>query len=522
MRVAAIDVGTNSVHLLVADVDVEGEITVVEKDRVQVELGRGGLDRHVLTADAMARGVEALESFRQTMDSLGVEAIEAAATSAVREAKNGSDFVKAVREATGIHIRTISGVDEGRLIYLGMRPELDFSKGYALLLDLGGGSLELILCDATRILAAHSLPLGHIRLTEAHVRSDPVRVEEIAAIRDATRLGLRRVLQDIPPGVAGTVVATGGSARALARMATIANGNPEPQHSHGLVLQRGDLKRLTAQFVQTRRGKLSEIPGMDGKRRHTLATASAVLHQALKTLDYPELVTSDRSLRDGLLANWILRNEPELALARTVAWPRMRAVLRMMERYEEDEPHCNHVRDLALSLFDGLSGLKLDSSARRTLEYAALLHDIGHHIAARDHHKHGQYLILNSRMPGFTAPEVAVVANIVRYHRGRPRDSHRHFKALSRVDQRKVEVLSAILRMADSLDRSHNQFVVGLEVADDGTAVTITAKTRDNAHIERWAADRRTRRLSNVLGRPVTVVLEAADSQVETASVAHS
>lgn len=518
MRVAAIDVGTNSVHLLVADVGPEGEVVVVEKNRVQVELGRGGLDRNLLTDEAMQRGVDALISFREAMDSLGVEAIEATATSAVREAQNGRDFVRAVREATGVHVRVISGVDEARLIYLGVRPDLDFSRGYALLIDIGGGSIELILCDATRILATHSLPLGHLRLADAFINTNPPTPEALAQIRAHTNQKLRSVLADIPPGVAGTLVGTGGSVRTLARMATLMRGEPEPQHSHGLVLHKGDLKRLGVQFTQVKQARMSAIPGMDSRRKATLPAAAAALHQIMKTFDHDPLVTSDRSLRDGLLANWILRNEPELALSRTVAWPRMRSVLRLMERYEADQAHCTHVRDLALVLFDGLSGLKLDSSARRTLEYAALLHDIGHHIDARDHHKHGQYLILNSRMAGFTAPEVAVVANIVRHHRKRPKRSNHHFAALPRPDQRKVEILSAILRMADALDRSHNQPVIELEIEDDGIAVCIRAKTKDEAHIERWAAERRIEGLSNVLGRTVTVELQPIGSSPDARS----
>ncbi|HHO52994.1 MAG TPA: Ppx/GppA family phosphatase [Deltaproteobacteria bacterium] len=514
MRVAAIDVGTNSVHLLIADVGPDGEVSVVEKTREQVELGRGGLDRNLLTDDAMRRGVDAMIAIREAMDSLGVETADATATSAVREAQNGSDFVRSVREATGIHVRVISGLDEARLIYLGVRPELDFSRGYALLIDVGGGSIELILCDATRILAAHSLPLGHLRLTDAFVDSDPPTPEALSRVRAHTHHRLRSVLADIPPGVAGTLVGTGGSVRTLARMATLMRGEPEPQHSHGLVLNKGDLKRLATQLAQVKQARLSDIPGMDSRRKATLPAAAAALHQIMKTFDHDRLVTSDRSLRDGLLANWILRNEPELALSRTVVWPRMRSVLRLMERYEADQAHCTQVRDLALVLFDSLSGLKLDSSARRTLEYAALLHDIGHHIDARDHHKHGQYLILNSRMAGFTAPEVAVVANIVRHHRKRPKRSDHHFAALPRSDQRKVEILSAILRVADALDRSHNQPVIELEAEDDGTSIHLLARTQDEAHIERWAAERRVKGLSSALGRPVTIELQPAESSV--------
>lgn len=513
MKVAAIDVGTNSVHLLVAEVGPNGETKQIVKDRAQVELGRGGLASGRLTDDAMQRGIDALATFGHTIDALQVDAVVAAATSAVREAENGRQFVRAVRRATGIHIRVISGVDEAKLIYQGLRPEIDFSRGYAALVDIGGGSVELSLCDPTQVLASHSLPMGHLRMTEAFVRSDPPTKAELKEIRNAAQEQLLPVLRDIRPGSAGTLLGTSGSVRTLARMATFLRGQTEPTHDHGLVLYRKDLTQLIDHFTAMSRSELVSMGGMDPRRRRTIPAAATVLRQIMKTLELDPLVTSDRSLRDGLLAGWILENEPELALSKTVPWPTLRTVQRMRDRFDVDQAHSSHVRDLALAMFDGLNalgehGLRLDAEARLSLEHAALLHDIGHHISGRDHHKHGEYLVRHARMPGFTAPEVALVANVIRYHRRRPKLAHDHFRALSPTRQRTVEILSAILRMADTLDHAHNQAIVDLAIEESGSAVVIRAQTRSDAHIERWAADRRKARLSNVLNRPVTVVLE--------------
>lgn len=519
MRVAAIDVGTNSVHLLVADVGPAGELTVVEKAREQVELGRGGIERNVLTPEAMERGIQALVSFRQATDLLQVEAIHAAATSAVREAKNGSEFCKAVRDRTGIHVKVINGHDEARLIWLGVRRDLDLARGPALLVDIGGGSVEVVLCDANGLLAAHSLPLGHIRLSEHFPQSDPPTAAELQAVRKHVRSALAPVLADIRPGGPGTFVGTSGSIRTLAKMALLAKGHPEPQHEHGLVLERSDLKKLLERFTNTRQARLTDLPGMDPRRRATLPTAAAVLYQVMKSLDRDLIVTSERSLRDGLLEDWIEHNQPELRLERTVAMPRMRSVLRLMERYEVDRPHAEQVRSLALALFDGLVGMHgLGPDARRMLEFGALLHDVGHHIDARDHNKHGQYLILNSRLSAFTAPEQAVLASVVRFHRGaRPKRNHRHFAALSRVNQRKVEVLSTLIRMADALDRSHHQPISEVRVVTGPEGVTLEAVARQEAFLERWAAERRADLLASVLGRPVRVVLVADPTTSGTA-----
>lgn len=509
MRVAAIDIGTNSVHLVVADVANDGRVTLVHRARDQAELGRGGtLGENRLARDAMDRGVKALVAFRQSCDVLGVESIWCAATSAVREAQNGSEFCKRVQEATGIHVRVITGHEEARLVWLGLRQHLDPARGPALLVDIGGGSVEIILCDATRLFSAHSVPLGHIRLSEAVPQPDPPTVESQQALRKMVRKELEGVLRDIRPGV-GTMWGTSGSIRALARMALLAEGKPAPQSDHGLVLPRTAVKALLQKFTTLKAARLGELPGMDSRRRTTLPVACAVLYQVMKSLGADHLITSEDGLREGLLQDWIERHRPELLLDQPELTPRMRSVEHLRQRYDGDRSHSSHVRDLAMSLFDGSIGLHgLDRESRDLLEQAALLHDIGHHVDAHDHEKHGQYLVLHARMAGFTAPDLAVLADIVRYHRGgRPKSSHRHFQSLSRTDQRRVEVLSALLQLADALDRSHQQPVVGVDVTTGTDGVVVVARCRGEAFLERWAAQRRARSLAAALSRPVSVEL---------------
>lgn len=510
MRVAAIDIGTNSCHLVVADVDQRGDAHVIHQARDQVELGRGTLRNNELTEESMRRGLDAMASFRRAMDVLGVEAVECSATSAVREAKNGNDFCRRVRDATDIHVKVISGIEEARLIWLGVRPHLDPARGPAVLVDIGGGSVEIVLCDARRFFTAHSLPLGHIRLSEAVPFSDPPTEEEIGAVRKVVRREMERV-DDIRPGL-GVMYGTSGSIRTLARMALLASGQPEPQHDHGLVLERTALKALLQQFQATRASRLGELPGMDLRRRGTLATAATVLYQIMKSLDATELVTSEHALREGLLADWVDRHRPELRHEHAAIPPRMRSVLRLRDRYGHDPAHGEQVRRLALALFDELVGLHgLDQDARALLEQAALLHDVGHHIDPRDHEKHGQYLVLHSRMAGFTAPDLAVLANLVRYHRGpRPKQSHRQFAALSKANQRRVELLSAILAFADSLDRSHQQPIREIAVRTTGEGVSVEAHTAaDEVFLERWSSERRARVLEEVLGRRISLLIRA-------------
>jgi exopolyphosphatase/guanosine-5'-triphosphate,3'-diphosphate pyrophosphatase len=293
-------------------------------------------------------------------------------------------------------------------------------------------------------------------------------------------------------------------------MATLMRGDPATPHDHGLVLTRPELKRMLEKLTTTRAAKLDELPGMDPRRRATLPAAAAVLYQILKSLQIEELSTSESALREGLLYEWIERHRPELALSGLATTAQMRSVLHLMSRYDADRPHAEHVRDLALSLFDGLAALHgLGPDARVLLEHAALLHDIGHHIDARDHNRHGEYLILNSRMPGFTTPDITLLGTLVRYHRGsRPKATHPTWQALSRPNQRRVEVLSAMLRMADALDRSHQRAIsrVTLRLAPDGIHIDAHAAAHE-AFLERWAAERRTDALSDGLGLPVRVTL---------------
>lgn len=515
MRVAAIDIGTNSVHLVVADVGPDGAFTVIEKSRSQVELGRGGLGTNRIAPDAVDRAVTALEAFAKTTEVLGVEAITVAATSAVREAKNGDAFCDRVTAATGFHVRVVSGVDEARLVWLGARALIDPQNSPAMLIDIGGGSVELVIARPDQMVAAYSLPLGHLRTSERFLRSDPPTYDEIGLLRKHVRALLRGPLADARTGQIRAVIGTSGSIRTLGRMATLGRGEAVPVHDHGLILHRGELKRLLERFRDVKAARLGDLPGMDPRRRATLPAAAAVLYQVLKSFGLETVTTSELALREGLLNEWIATHRPELALTAVQTSPRMRAVLRLMERYNTDRAHAEHVRDLALNLFDGLAAVHgLAADSRDLLEWAALVHDIGHHIDSQDHNRHGEYLVAHTPMTGFNAPEVAVLAAIVRYHRGAtPKVEHRGFGALSRANQQRVQLLSAILRLADGLDRSHNQPVRKLSVRaqfEPGTPITVVVDAPFGTFLERWAAERRTGPLAKVTGRQVIVEMDTA------------
>ncbi len=517
MRVAAIDVGTNSVHLLVVDIDSRGEVSIVEKARRQVELGRGGSGMERIAPAAFRRGLEAIGAFAAAVRSLEVDHVTAAATSAVREAANGKEFRDTVKEQTGIHVRVISGLEEARLVYLGVRSDLDFASGPAMLLDLGGGSLEWVLAcpspadnPASGLLASGTLPLGHIRLSSSLLTTDPISSDEISTVRREVSAHSEALIAAARQHGVGTVVGTSGAIRTLARMATLARGEPRPAQRHGILMSTDELGELVERMTGRKRSWLDDLPGMDPRRRHTLPAAAVVTHAVLECLGAAGLVTSGRSLRDGLIQDWILQNGGVISRRDGATGPRDRAVLAVIERFGVELSHAEQVVRFATALFDGTRELHdLGDDDRLLLQHAARLHDVGHHIAGEDHNRHGEYLLRHTPLYGFTAPEIEVLCQLVRYHRGSlPKRRHSAYGSLPRVDRRRVRILAGMLRLADALDRSHNQPISNLTVEYSEGALLVRAVAGAPAHLERWAADRRHTLLSNALDIEVSVRVE--------------
>lgn len=508
MRIGTVDVGTNSLHLLIADISPEGRVSVVEKQRVQVELGAGEFaadPRHRIAPDAWRRGLDTLRSFKIACDAHGCEDIHVAATSAVREASNGIAFCEAANADCGLHVRVISGHDEGRLVWLGARGDIDFSRGRALLFDLGGGSTEFVLCDAEQPLVIESLPIGHIRLAERHLNSDPIADTDRRALKQYVQKMLQPLLARVRPGDFTSLIGTSGTVRALARIAAARRGEVV-DHGHGLVLRRADLDEIY-RAVCARPSAQWGLPIVDEKRRRTLPIGAIIVREILKVLQKDLVLTSERSLRDGLVYDWILRHRPEIVLSKSVADPRRRSALALIAHCQADEAHGEQVAKLATQIFDVTQPLHRGSvDDRKLLEFGALLHDIGHFIDGKDHHRHGQYLIRHSRMPGFTAPEVNVLGNLVRYHRGgRPKARDADYQSLPQADRDRVRRLASMLRLADAFDRGHDQNVVNFEAALDGRTLSLRARVRGEGELEHWAAVQRADTLAEALGVEIVI-----------------
>ncbi len=505
MRIAAIDIGTNSIHMIVAEVRPDGSFVIVDREKEMVRLGSGGLDGRALGPEAIAAGLEALTRFARLAEARGVEEIHAVATSAVREASNGGEFLAKVGERTGIRPRVISGLEEARLIHLAAMYGVDAATGTTVVIDAGGGTTEISVGDAGGVHTGRSFKLGVIRLTDGYVRTDPLsRSDERRLVRHI-KSELGEPLARIAADGFDRVVATSGTMLSLGEVAlhgTVRFGGDTIRHAR---LPAKLLHRVRRQLVAADIRARLRTPGLDS-RRADLAVAGAILADTIvRLLGAREITLCDVALREGVVLDFIARNRRHIAQTDRYPDIRRRSVMELGDRSRWDVEHAQQVARLSLSLFDQTRPIHaLDERAREYLEFAALLHDIGTHIAYARHHRHSEYLIRNGGLRGFEPVEVRVIGLIARHHRrGRPRKTDAEFAALPARLRRVVRVASAVLRMTECLDRSHGQCVERVEWTDDGRDACVRLHAKNEAELEIWAARRQVTPLARELDRRI-------------------
>lgn len=504
MRLAAIDIGTNSVHMIVVRVRPDLSFEIIDREKDMVRLGAGGLDGKRLTESAMSAGLQALSKFKRLAESHGVDEIIAGATSATREAENGGDFLDAIAAATGIRPRIVSGPEEARLIHLAAAYGSDLAGRRGVVVDIGGGSVEITLGTATRAQLARSFKVGVIRLTERFVKSDPlsgrderrlveyVRGEVGAHVAQVRRRGFDRVL-----GTSGTILSLGVLAAQQA-------GVPAAD-VRNLRVPAAALHRLRKQLVDLDLQQRVALPGLD-PRRADLAVAGAVLFDTiLQALGATEFWLCDLALREGLVLDYIQRNAAHIVQVDRYPDVRRRSAVELAERCRYQAAHTSQVTRLALALFDQTTARHgLGAREREWLEFAALLHDIGTHISFEGHHRHSHYLIKHGDLRGFEPEEIDVIALVARYHRtGAPKKRHDDFAALRAPRRRAVRALSAMLAVAEALDRSHADVVAALDVQDTPEHLLLRVHPMGDAELEVWDALRHLGPLERALGTPV-------------------
>jgi exopolyphosphatase/guanosine-5'-triphosphate,3'-diphosphate pyrophosphatase len=513
MRIAAIDIGTNSVHMIVVRVRPDLSFEVVDREKAMVRLGAGGLDGRALTPDAMSAALHALSKFKRIAESHQVDEILAAATSATREARNGGEFLARLERETGIRPRVISGVEEARLIHQAAVYGVDVGGGRAVVIDIGGGSVEITLGAAGALQLARSFKIGTIRLTEHFVRSDPLSERDERKIVKHVLGEIDRYCEQILAAGFDRVIGTSGTILSIGAVAaTAARGTP-PAELRNLHIAVKQLRKVRKQVTELDLEHRLAIPGLDPRRADLVVAGAVLLDTILRRLEAEELTLCDLALREGLVLDYVRRNRRQIAQIDSIPDVRRRSTLELAERCSYYAEHSNQVVRLALALFDQTRAMHgLTDREREWLEYASLMHDIGGHISFSGHHKHSYYLIKNGDLRGFHPDEIEVMALVARYHRrGTPKRSHPQYAQLPATLRRTVRTLASILRVAESLDRSHAQPISGLEVHDHGDDVVIQLHSGGDAELEVWATARHLEPFEQVVSKPVR--LEIAHSE---------
>jgi len=502
-RLAALDVGSNSIRLLVAEHDPQTGLSIIDEVKDQPRLAQGLAATGRLDDVAMERALATLARMREVCRRRGVRRIAAVATAAVREAANGEEFVQRVRAELDLPLRVIDADTEAALSYRSVAHHFRLLGARTLVADIGGGSLELIGAVDGLVELTLSLPLGAVRLTETHLLGRRDARREVTTLRTQVRRQLKKAFRG-RDWTAATMIGSGGTFTSLGRMATARRGLPVPETVHGVAVATAEvetlLEWLTAKTPEQRR----LVAGLNPQRADIILAGLAVTAELLALVDARTVTVSAFGLREGLLLEMVSGDAP------AAAPDPLRLMREFVERCQGDRRHVEHVRMLARQLFDQLAGL-LGSTPEEwpLLEAASLLHDVGQLVSYRKHHKHSFQLITHADRLDLSARDRALVALVSRYHRKKgPSRKHPEFAALGQEDQAVVRRVSALLRVADGLDRGHTSNVdqVTATLGPDELLIEVAPRVAGaDLSLECWGAERKSDVLAKLLQRDVVI-----------------
>jgi exopolyphosphatase/guanosine-5'-triphosphate,3'-diphosphate pyrophosphatase len=517
MRIAAIDIGTNSIHMIVVNVRPDLSFEVIDREKDMVRLGAGGLDGRNLTPTAMTAAMQTLAKFKRLAESNKVDEIVAAATSATREAENGGDFIAEVGRQTGIRIRVISGTEEARLIHLAAGYGVDVGGSTAAVIDIGGGSVEVTLGTATHLTQGKSFKTGVIRLTERFIRTDPLSAHDERRLVKYLNREMGAYLDQIAKAGFDRVIGTSGTILSLGALALTEEEGAPPEDLRNERVPAKALHRLRKRLVAADIEERLRMAGLDPRRADLNVAGSVLLDTILRGLGAQDLTLCDLALREGLVLDYIHRNSARIRKVERYPDVRRRSVVELGERCGYWSEHAQQVARLAVSIFDQTRSVHgLGDREREWLEYAALLHDVGVHISYDRHHRHSYYLIKNGDLRGFEPREIEVIALVARYHRqATPKKSHEGYGDLNSTLRGTVRVLSAIVRLAEGLDRSHAQALAGIDLFPRGDDYLARLRANGDAELELWAAHRHVAPLERELALPIRFEVSGATYKEE-------
>ena len=506
---AAIDIGTNSVHMLIARIASNGRFEVLTRQKEMVRLGSGEGEMKQLEPDAMDRGIEALARCRQLADSFDAP-VYAVATSAVREALNAEVFLERAAKEAGVEVQVISGYEEARLIQLGVLQALQVFDRPLVLIDVGGGSTEVLFGLGGSVTYARSVKLGSLRMTRSFFPGGVVEGDAVKRCRRYIRGELAPIEHDTATFRHEIAVASSGTAETLAAMVLARRGGAVPQKLNAATFTRDELGQVISELADAATPEeRRKLPGIEAARADILLGGALVLDEMCRAVGVEELTISEYALREGVLLDAMQRIGA--SGVHHLSDLRRASVFHLMELCDDDPEHSVQVARLALELFEALAErLELGEEDGQLLEAAALLCNVGLFISHSRHHKHSYYVIRNSEhLMGFTDREIEVIAQVARYHRkSTPSESkHAEFAALGDEDRAAVRAMSALLRVAIGLDRNHDGAIRTLRVdaASDPVAIEVVGEEEADLSLEQFSATDRSGPLADLLGAKVDV-----------------
>ena len=501
---AAIDIGTNSIHMVIVRVQPQlPTFTIIARERDTVRLGDRCFQTGNLKPELMARALASLSRCQQLAASYNADHIIAVATSAVREASNGRTFIQQIQKELNLSVDLVSGQEEARRIYLGVLSGMELNNRPHIIIDIGGGSTELILGDSHEPRFLSSTKVGAVRLSAEYVTTDPISEQEYQYLHSYIQGMLERPVDELKAflkkGEMVQLLGTSGTIETLANIHARENLGVVPSPLSGYLLTRDDVAKLLEKFRTLNYEQRCEIPGLSTQRAEIILAGTMILHTVMVMLDLDSLVIGERALREGIIVDWMLAHgliEDRLKYQGSV---RQRSVLNISQKYQLDLPYADRTASFALSIFDQTQGQlhQATGNDRELLWAGALLHNCGIFISHSSHHKHSYYMIRNAELLGFTETEIEIIANIARYHRkAPPKKKHEGYQNLLTKDQRAlVSQMSAILRVAVALDRRQIGAIKAIKCHFPNSAELILeltpAYSNDDCALELWSLDQK-------------------------------
>lgn len=490
-KLAAIDIGSNSLKLVIVEAAASDSFTVILQDRERVRLGHETLRNKILSPEAINLSAAAIAKFRSIAESREVDSIIAVATASVREAENAAEFVREIDRRTGVCVEVLSSVEEARLIGIAAAQFFDTKTETLLNIDIGGGSTELSLMKNGEPHKLFSMKLGAVGLTEKFIFSNPPKAKEIENLQTEIAVALERPLRKMKNQTWQIATGTSGTIMNLATLtnfqtAETANAKPEIQFKKLVALN-----KMMAKISLEERAKL---PSISISRAEVIVAGGQILEGVMRAFNIERLQPCGYALREGVIIDYLNEIESEsMPPVPDVEDKKLRDVFAVGRRFGYEESHALQVADLAEKMFDALAPIyKLGRHNRTLLAAAALLHDVGYHISHESHHKHSFYLIKNSEMTGFSESEKTIIALTARYHRGSlPKEKHLEFMSLSERDRLTVARLGAILRLAEALDRGHENRINDIKFKRAKQILNLKLICEEECTVERLAIEQK-------------------------------